>query len=144
MSPIRDKARFSTKTSWAMTVRHSWRCGSLSGVLTRTFRLASWFDHPRDLLHMINHFRSQIPRPLVGIGHSMGGNNLWATAWYTLSLSTNAYPAQGQRITNASPSTLDIGSPRPCHSSSTHWTSSNRCAPTGTRLDIPQRPMAVA
>lgn len=40
--------------------------------------LASWFDHPRDLLHMINHFRNQMPRPLVGIGHSMGGNNLWA------------------------------------------------------------------
>ncbi|TKA62326.1 hypothetical protein B0A49_05348 [Cryomyces minteri] len=36
----------------------------------------SWFDHPRDLLHMVNHFRDQMPRPLIGIGHSMGGNNL--------------------------------------------------------------------
>ncbi|SLM37424.1 Alpha/Beta hydrolase fold [Lasallia pustulata] len=36
----------------------------------------SWFDHPRDLLHIINHFRDQMPRPIVGIGHSMGGNNL--------------------------------------------------------------------
>lgn len=25
---------------------------------------------------MINHFRAQMPRPLIGIGHSMGGNNL--------------------------------------------------------------------
>ncbi|KAJ8068194.1 hypothetical protein OCU04_003764 [Sclerotinia nivalis] len=31
-----------------------------------------WFDHSRDLLHMINHFRSEMPRPLVGIAHSMG------------------------------------------------------------------------
>src|SRR5436309_9378680 len=37
---------------------------------------ASWFDHPRDLLHMINLFRTQMPRPLVGIGHSMGGCQL--------------------------------------------------------------------
>ncbi|KAI9051253.1 hypothetical protein LZ554_005354 [Drepanopeziza brunnea f. sp. 'monogermtubi'] len=33
----------------------------------------SWSDHPRDLLHLINHFRSQMPLPLIGIGHSMGG-----------------------------------------------------------------------
>ncbi|KAG0652302.1 abhydrolase domain-containing [Hyphodiscus hymeniophilus] len=36
----------------------------------------SWFDHPRDLLHMINTFRSEMPRPLVGMGHSMGGCHL--------------------------------------------------------------------
>ena len=38
--------------------------------------LATWFDHPRDLLHFINVFRSEIQRPIIGIGHSMGGNNL--------------------------------------------------------------------
>ncbi|KAF2401534.1 alpha/beta-hydrolase [Trichodelitschia bisporula] len=36
----------------------------------------SWYDHPRDLLHMVNHFRASMPRPIIGIGHSMGGNNL--------------------------------------------------------------------
>ncbi|KFX91528.1 hypothetical protein V490_05859 [Pseudogymnoascus sp. VKM F-3557] len=36
----------------------------------------SWLDHPRDLLHMINHFRKEMPLPLFGIGHSFGGNNL--------------------------------------------------------------------
>ncbi|KAJ9630805.1 hypothetical protein H2203_001330 [Taxawa tesnikishii (nom. ined.)] len=36
----------------------------------------SWFDHPRDLFLMINHFRAQMPRPIVGIGHSMGGSHL--------------------------------------------------------------------
>ncbi|KIV98693.1 uncharacterized protein PV09_09521 [Verruconis gallopava] len=35
-----------------------------------------WYDHPRDLLHLINTFRDQMPRPIVGIGHSMGGNTL--------------------------------------------------------------------
>ena len=35
-----------------------------------------WNDHSRDMLHIINHFREQMPRPLVGIGHSMGGQQL--------------------------------------------------------------------
>lgn len=33
-------------------------------------------DHPRDLLTMVNHFRTDIRKPIIGIGHSMGGNNL--------------------------------------------------------------------
>ncbi|CAL3968776.1 unnamed protein product [Diplocarpon coronariae] len=33
----------------------------------------SWNDHPRDLLHMINTFRAQMPLPIAGIGHSFGG-----------------------------------------------------------------------
>lgn len=35
---------------------------------------ASWLDHTRDLLNMVNHFRREMPRPLVGIGHSFGAN----------------------------------------------------------------------
>jgi hypothetical protein len=35
-----------------------------------------WNDHSRDLLHLINVKRKDMPRPLVGVGHSMGGNNL--------------------------------------------------------------------
>lgn len=35
--------------------------------------LASWFDHARDLLHLTNVFRAQMPRPLIGLGHSFGG-----------------------------------------------------------------------
>ncbi|KAG9697234.1 alpha/beta-hydrolase, partial [Aureobasidium melanogenum] len=38
----------------------------------------SWFDHPRDLFLMINHFRDQMPQPLIGMGHSMGGAHLTA------------------------------------------------------------------
>ncbi|KAG4433916.1 hypothetical protein IFR05_010613 [Cadophora sp. M221] len=36
----------------------------------------AWSDHPRDLLHMINHFRASMPLPIVGIGHSFGANTL--------------------------------------------------------------------
>jgi pimeloyl-ACP methyl ester carboxylesterase len=32
----------------------------------------SWLDYARDILHMINSLR--LPRPLVGMGHSFGGN----------------------------------------------------------------------
>lgn len=50
----------------------------MSGVLNeeKLGNDPSWLDHSRDLLHMINHFRKEISRPLVGIGHSMGGNQL--------------------------------------------------------------------
>ncbi|KAK3402099.1 Alpha/beta hydrolase family-domain-containing protein [Sordaria brevicollis] len=36
----------------------------------------SWYDHPRDLLCIINALRREMPRPLVGIGHSFGGNTI--------------------------------------------------------------------
>ena len=38
---------------------------------------ASWTDHARDLLLMINHFRKQMPHPIVGIGHSFGGCQMY-------------------------------------------------------------------
>ncbi|GFG23216.1 toxin biosynthesis protein, putative [Aspergillus udagawae] len=31
-----------------------------------------WHDHSRDLLHMVNHFRDDIARPIIGVAHSMG------------------------------------------------------------------------
>lgn len=36
----------------------------------------SWFDHCRDLLSLVNHFRADMPRPIVGLGHSMGAAQL--------------------------------------------------------------------
>lgn len=41
-----------------------------------------WWDHSRDVLQMVNTFRSQMKRPLVGIGHSMGGTQAMACAHY--------------------------------------------------------------
>lgn len=38
---------------------------------------ASWFDHPRDLLHFINLKRDEMPRPIIGVGHSFGGAQLY-------------------------------------------------------------------
>ena len=38
--------------------------------------VASWHDHSRDLLHMINGFRDQMPQPIMGIGHSLGAGQL--------------------------------------------------------------------
>jgi len=36
----------------------------------------SWNDHARDLMLLINLKRDEMPRPIVGIGHSMGGTQL--------------------------------------------------------------------
>ncbi|PYH91593.1 hypothetical protein BO71DRAFT_385251 [Aspergillus ellipticus CBS 707.79] len=48
---------------------------NMSGVLNedKLSMDCSWMDHPHDLLLMINQFRSQMSRPLVGIGYSFGG-----------------------------------------------------------------------
>ncbi|PYH95570.1 putative toxin biosynthesis protein [Aspergillus ellipticus CBS 707.79] len=45
-----------------------------SGVLNEYIQgdNTHWFDHSRDLLHMTNHFRDEMPRPIIGIAHSMG------------------------------------------------------------------------
>lgn len=36
----------------------------------------NWLDHARDLLHLVNLKRDQMPQPIVGVGHSMGGAQL--------------------------------------------------------------------
>ncbi|KAI8635644.1 Alpha/beta hydrolase family-domain-containing protein [Xylariaceae sp. FL1651] len=35
-----------------------------------------WHDLSRDLLHLTNVFRAEMPRPLIGVGHSFGANIL--------------------------------------------------------------------
>ena len=35
-----------------------------------------WFDHARDLLFLINQKQIEMPAPLIGIGHSLGGTQL--------------------------------------------------------------------
>ena len=35
-----------------------------------------YFDLSRDLLHMVNIFRDQMPHPILGVGHSIGGTSL--------------------------------------------------------------------
>ncbi|KAL0260772.1 hypothetical protein SLS55_004463 [Diplodia seriata] len=69
-----ESAGFSIRSIWIADVAHQ----GASGVLNehKLGNDPSWFDHPRDLLHMVNSFRDQMIRPIVGVGHSMGGNNL--------------------------------------------------------------------
>ncbi|KAL2833134.1 putative toxin biosynthesis protein [Aspergillus pseudoustus] len=49
-----------------------------SGVLNENVLgdQTNWYDHSRDLLHMVNHFRDEMPRPIIGVAHSMGSAQL--------------------------------------------------------------------
>ncbi|KAK8166509.1 Alpha/beta hydrolase family-domain-containing protein [Phyllosticta citrichinensis] len=71
----RSKAEgFSIRSIWIADVSYQ----GASGVLNekKLGNDPSWFDHPRDLLHFINLFRHEMVRPIIGIGHSMGGNHI--------------------------------------------------------------------
>ena len=71
---ILEKRGHDIQSIWIADVAHQ----GTSGVLNQQMlgNDPGWNDHARDLLHMVNHFRGEMPRPLVGIGHSMGGHNL--------------------------------------------------------------------
>ncbi|KAL4982171.1 Alpha/beta hydrolase family-domain-containing protein [Aspergillus falconensis] len=45
-----------------------------SGVLNEDVQgdRTNWYDHSRDLLHMVNHFRDEFSLPIIGVAHSMG------------------------------------------------------------------------
>ncbi|KAI9932915.1 hypothetical protein ASPWEDRAFT_102265 [Aspergillus wentii DTO 134E9] len=71
----RSKANgFRIRSIWMADVAHQGQSGVLNEHLLGND--PSWFDHPRDLLHMINLKRKEMPRPIVGVGHSMGGAHL--------------------------------------------------------------------
>ncbi|KAJ5657935.1 uncharacterized protein N7484_001584 [Penicillium longicatenatum] len=43
----------------------------------------TWIDHSRDLWSMINHFHTQMPKPIIGLGHSVGCNQLLClSSWH--------------------------------------------------------------
>ncbi|PGH12355.1 hypothetical protein AJ80_06765 [Polytolypa hystricis UAMH7299] len=71
----RAKAQgFRIRGIWMADVAHQGHSGVLNeNVLGND---PSWLDHPRDLLHFINLKRDEMPRPIFGIGHSMGGCQL--------------------------------------------------------------------
>jgi hypothetical protein len=35
-----------------------------------------WWDHSHDLWKMIEHFRTEMVQPIIGLGHSMGANQM--------------------------------------------------------------------
>ena len=43
----------------------------------------AWVDHVRDLWNVVNHFRKDMVKPIVGLGHSMGCNQLvYLSHWH--------------------------------------------------------------
>ena len=62
------------RSIWATDIAHQGQSGVINEQLLGNE--PAWHDHARDLLHLINLKRDEMPRPLIGIGHSMGGNQL--------------------------------------------------------------------
>lgn len=69
-----EKQGWRIRSIWIADVAHQ----GYSSVLNERLlgNEPGWHDHVRDLLYMINQKREEMPRPIVGIGHSMGGNQL--------------------------------------------------------------------
>lgn len=70
----RQPGGFRIRGIWIADVANQGRSGALNEDLLGDD--PCWHDHTRDLLHMTNVFRAEMPRPLVGVGHSFGGNIL--------------------------------------------------------------------
>lgn len=49
-------------------------------------------DHPRDLLLMVNHFRAEMPRPIMDIGHSFGGCQMLLISFIHVSVLAHKIP----------------------------------------------------
>ncbi|KAI0402519.1 prolyl aminopeptidase-like protein [Xylaria palmicola] len=69
---------FRIRGIWVADMAHQGQSGLLNG--DRLGDDPSLYDHARDLLHMTNVFCAEMPQPLVGIGHSFGGNALASLA----------------------------------------------------------------
>ncbi|KAL4889913.1 toxin biosynthesis protein [Aspergillus ambiguus] len=85
--PLWEELLLRTKTSdfriraiWVADVANQ----GASGILNEQHlgNDPSWYDHSRDLIHMINHFRDQMPRPIIAVGHSLGATQLIFTSLF--------------------------------------------------------------
>ncbi|CRG84887.1 hypothetical protein PISL3812_02065 [Talaromyces islandicus] len=65
---------FQIRSIWMADVAHQGQSGVMNE--NKLGNDPGWFDHSRDLLHLINLKRDEMPRPIIGIGHSMGGAQL--------------------------------------------------------------------
>ncbi|KAI0543193.1 hypothetical protein GGR58DRAFT_451075 [Xylaria digitata] len=68
------KNGFRIRGIWIADVAYQGQSGLLNK--DRLGNDPSWYDHARDLLYMTNVFRAEMPRPIIGIGHSFGGSIL--------------------------------------------------------------------
>ncbi|KAK5125404.1 hypothetical protein LTR85_000513 [Meristemomyces frigidus] len=68
----RENAGFRIRGIWIMDVANQGESALLNeGKLGNE---PSWHDFARDYMSVISQFRAEMPRPLVGLGHSMGGS----------------------------------------------------------------------
>lgn len=65
---------FRIRSIWMADVAQQGQSGVLNEELLGND--PAWWDHSRDLLHLINTKREEMPRPIIGVGHSMGGAQL--------------------------------------------------------------------
>ncbi|KAF4344099.1 host-specific ak-toxin akt2 [Fusarium beomiforme] len=79
-----DRARQNNVRIRAIWIADIWNQGQ-SGVINEKAlgNDSSFFDHARDLMYLINKHQQDIPHPIVGVGHSMGGSQLAQVAlWH--------------------------------------------------------------
>ncbi|KAI1038814.1 hypothetical protein LB503_007795 [Fusarium chuoi] len=74
---LHDRARQQDVRIRSIWIADVWNQGQ-SGIINERVlgNDLSWFDHARDLMNLINQHQRDIPHPIVGIGHSMGGTQL--------------------------------------------------------------------
>ena len=65
---------FTIRSIWIADVTHEGASSILNSSVIGA--QSNWFDHSRDLLHLINTYRTSFPRPIIGIGHSRGCSQL--------------------------------------------------------------------
>ncbi|KAF2460932.1 Alpha/beta hydrolase family-domain-containing protein [Lineolata rhizophorae] len=65
---------FNIRAIWIADAAHQGESGVLNE--NKLGNEPNWFDNARDLLQMVNVFRTQMVRPMIGIGHSYGGHSL--------------------------------------------------------------------
>ncbi|KIY01150.1 uncharacterized protein Z520_02702 [Fonsecaea multimorphosa CBS 102226] len=70
---------FTIRGIWIADVAHQGESGILNEHLLGND--PGWYDHSRDLLHLINVKRDDMPRPIVGVGHSLGAAQLTNLAY---------------------------------------------------------------
>ena len=70
-----SKNSFRIRSIWIADTAQQGQSGILNEELLGNE--VNWNDHARDLLHLINLKRGEMPTPIVGVGHSMGGNQLY-------------------------------------------------------------------
>ncbi|KAI1319661.1 Alpha/beta hydrolase family-domain-containing protein [Xylariaceae sp. FL0255] len=71
---VGPKSRFRIRAIWVADISNQGYSGQLNEDILGDD--PCWHDLSRDLLHLTNIFRAEMPRPIIGVGHSFGANIL--------------------------------------------------------------------